>query len=76
MKPSHIVLVSAAALGWLPAQMEKRDRELYRQKAFEQRSPRIGTQVPDLRLRDLDGHARSLAAERGKTLVLVGGSFT
>lgn len=58
------------------AQMEKRQTEQYRDTAFARAAPAMGAPAPDLRLWDLDGRPRSLALERGRTVVLIGGAYT
>lgn len=60
----------------MPAQMEKRWTERYADTAFARAEPAVGTPAPDLCLWDLDGRPRSLALERGRTVVLIGASYT
>lgn len=60
----------------IPAQMEKRWIDQYSGTIFAQAKPAVGTAAPDLCLWDLDGRPRSLALERGRTVVLIGASYT
>lgn len=71
--PVLFALLVPAAAG---AQMEKRWIDQYRDNDFATADPAVGAPAPDLRLWDLDGRPRSLALERGRTLVLVAGAFT
>jgi hypothetical protein len=64
------------AAGQLPAQMGKRWVDQYSGTVFAEREPAVGSRVPDLHLFDLDGRPRSLAVERGRTVVLIAGSYT
>jgi hypothetical protein len=65
--------MAAAAL---PAQMEKRWIDQYAGTVFAKAAPAIGTPAPDLCLWDLEGRPRSLLLERGRTVVLIGASYT
>jgi hypothetical protein len=67
------LLAPVAAAG---AQMEKRWIDQYRDNDFALAKPAVGAPAADLRLWDVDGRPRSLALERGRTLVLVAGAFT
>lgn len=58
------------------AQMELRQADLYDPANFAAVFPAVGDDCPDLRLCDLTGQPRALAALRGRTVVLVKGSFT
>ena len=58
------------------AQMELRQADLYDPATFAVVAPAVGEDCPDLRLCDLTGQPRALAALRGRTVVLVKGSFT
>ncbi|MBL8734934.1 MAG: hypothetical protein JNL12_00775 [Planctomycetes bacterium] len=58
------------------AQMELRQADLYDPVTFAAFAPAVGDDCPDLRLCDLTGRPRALAALRGRTVVLVKGSFT
>jgi hypothetical protein len=58
------------------AQMEKRWIDQHRDGDFAKAAPAVGEPAPDLCLHDLAGRPRSLALERGRTTVLVGGAFT
>lgn len=60
----------------LASQMEKRERELFERRAFEQQAPALETLAPDLCLEGLDGRPWSLGQRLGKTVVLVKASFT
>ena len=68
-----LCLVLAAAA---PAQMELRQADLYDPATFTAVFPAVGDDCPDLRLCDLTGQPRALTALRGRTVVLVKGSFT
>lgn len=59
-----------------PAQMELRQADLYDPTTFAAFAPAVGDDCPDLRLCDLTGRPQSLTALRGRTVVLVKGSFT
>lgn len=77
MKHALVVPFAALALaGSATAQMEKRQTERYADAEFARAEPAMGAAAPDLRLFDLDGRPRSLALERGRTIVLVGGAYT
>ena len=67
-----LALVAAPAR----AQMELRQADLYDPSTFAAFFPAVGDDCPDLRLCDLTGRPRSLAALRGRSVVLVKGSFT
>ena len=69
-------LVAVLLTSALPAQMEKRWIDQYSGTVFAQAAPAVGTPAPDLCLWDLDGRPRSLLLERGRTIVLIGGSYT
>lgn len=72
-----LALTTASCLAaLLPAQMEKRQEVHYAHTTFARAEPAIGTEAPELRLWDLDGRPRSLALERGRTVVLIGGAYT
>lgn len=58
------------------AQMELRQADLYDPATFAAFAPGVGDDCPDLRLCDLTGRPQSLTALRGRTVVLVKGSFT
>lgn len=66
----------AAGTAPLPAQMEKRTGDRYDERAFAAAAPAVGQPAPDLCLFDLQGRPRSLALERGRTIVWIGGAFT
>lgn len=83
MNPIHrlthalpLVLMPFALFAAAGAQMEKRWIDQYRDQDFAQAAPVVGAPAPDLCLWDVDGRPRSLALERGRTLVLVAGAFT
>ena len=59
-----------------PAQMEKRWIGEFGFNTFELVEPMVGRVAPDLQLWDLQGRPRSLHLERGRTVVLIGGSYT
>lgn len=67
-----LVLATAPAR----AQMELRQADLYDPATFAAFAPAVGDDCPDLWLCDLTGRPRALAALRGRTVVLVKGSFT
>jgi hypothetical protein len=73
-------ITAAFAATWfvaaLPAQMEIRQSDRYRSSEFAKAAAAVDADAPDLLLWDLEGRPRSLALERGRTLVLIGGSFT
>ncbi|MCA8942473.1 MAG: hypothetical protein KDB80_07915 [Planctomycetes bacterium] len=69
-----ITLLCLASAG--PAQMRKRWIDQYDGTVFAQAEPAVGTAAPDLCLWDLDGRPRSLHLERGRTIVLIAGSYT
>ena len=69
-------LLAALAAVAVPAQMEKRWNGLFHPTAYEKTAPQVSTLVPDLQLWDLEGRPRSLHLERGRTVVLIGGSYT
>jgi len=71
--PFVATLLLAASM---PAQMEKRWIDQYAGTVFAQAQPAVGTAAPDLCLCDLTGRPRSLALERGRTVVLIGASYT
>lgn len=73
--PFVAAALTAAALS-LPAQMEKRWLDQYAGSEFARAEPAVGELAPDLQLWDLDGRPRSLALERGRKVVLIGGSYT
>ncbi|MBK8097694.1 MAG: hypothetical protein IPK26_11340 [Planctomycetes bacterium] len=73
---NRILLAMVFLLAALPAQMEKRLLDRYAASEFARQAPAVGEIAPDLRLWDLRGRPRSLALERGRTLVLIGGSYT
>lgn len=75
--PTRIRLL-AAVLTALPlaAQMELRRQGLYDDSEFAREAPALGEAAPDLRLFDLEGRPRSLALERGRTVVLIAASYT
>tara|TARA_R110002073_G_C9314415_1_gene567856 strand:+ start:561 stop:731 length:171 start_codon:yes stop_codon:yes gene_type:complete len=56
--------------------MEKRTADQYANAVFAKAAPAVNSKAPDLRLRDLTGRMRSLHAERGRTIVLIGASYT
>jgi hypothetical protein len=58
------------------AQMGKRYLDRYNQAAFASAAPAVGSLAPDLELRDLDGRLCSLRGERGRSVVLIAGSYT
>lgn len=75
--PAFSVLLGATLLlATLPAQMEKRDRELYDRAAFLAAAPALGSMAPDLVLADLEGRLHALSSYRGRVLVLIKGGFT
>lgn len=80
MNPNRLLLPTLLALLALAAeasaQMEKRWIDQYRDGDFAKAAPVVGAPAPDLCLWDLDGRPRSLALERGRTIVLIGGAFT
>lgn len=67
---------TACSTALLPAQMEKRWIGEFGFSTFELVEPMIGRIAPDLQLWDLQGRPRSLHLERGRTVVLIGGSYT
>ena len=71
---SALVATSVAVV--TPAQMEKRWNGLFHPTEYEKTAPRVNTLAPDLQLWDLEGRPRSLHLERGRTVVLIGGSYT
>lgn len=71
-----LLLAASLPLATLPAQMEKRDRELYDRAAFLAAAPALGSVAPDLVLADLDGRLHALSSYRGRVLVLIKGGFT
>ncbi len=71
---SALVATSIAVV--TPAQMEKRWSGLFGPTKYESTDPRVNTLAPDLQLWDLEGRPRSLHLERGRTVVLIGGSYT
>jgi len=68
--------VLAALAPLAPAQMEKRDRELYDRERFLAAAPAVGTTAPDLAMTDLDGRTHRLSEYRGRIVVLIKGGFT
>ena len=75
--PTRIRLLTAVLTALpLAAQMELRRQGLYDDSEFAREAPALGEAVPDLRLFDLEGRPRSLALERGRTVVLIAASFT
>ena len=74
--PALSLLLLASLLVDLPAQMEKRDRDLYDRAAFLAAAPALGSMAPDLVLADLDGRLHALSSYRGRVLVLIKGGFT
>ena len=76
----HSLIVTTLAIAALPAaasaQMGKRWVQEYSGTVFARRQPAVGSTTPDLRLWDLDGRPRALALERGRTIVLISGSYT
>ena len=70
------LLLGAVLVSALPAQMEKRWSDRYHGTTYAKVKPAVGTPAPDLRLWDLAGRPRSLALERGRTILLIGGSYT
>ena len=76
MNATLTVACSLALCTLLPAQMEKRWVDRYAATAFARQEPAVGDVAPDLCLWDLDGRPRSLALERGRTIVLIGAAFT
>ena len=71
-----LLLAPLTLLATAGAQMEKRWIDQYRDQDFAQAAPVVGAPAPDLRLWDVDGRPRSLALERGRTVVLVAGACT
>jgi hypothetical protein len=71
-----VFATATASVTALPAQMEIRQSDRYRASEFAKAAPAVDADAPDLLLWDLGGRPRSLALERGRTLVLIGGSFT
>jgi len=71
-----IVTTVALCSADLSAQMGKRWIDQYSGTVYAQAQPAVGTAAPDLCLWDLDGRPRSLALERGRMIVLIGGSYT
>lgn len=69
-------IVPLLACSLLPAQMEKRALDRYRNEVFRKASPSVGSAAPDLCLFELSGQPKSLHLERGRFLVLIGGSYT
>lgn len=74
--PLLLAAITALTTTGLSAQMEKRWFDQYAATEFARATPAVDTEAPDLQLWDLDGRPRSLALERGRTVVLIGGSFT
>lgn len=60
----------------LPAQMEKRWKGRYDGNKFALATPALGTEAPDLVLKDLNGRTWSLAEQLGRTVVLVKAAYT
>ncbi len=60
----------------LPAQMEKRDGELYDRATFLAAAPALGSMASEIVLADLDGRLHALSSYRGRIVVLIKGGFT
>jgi hypothetical protein len=73
---TRTVMLFALAAVPASAQMEKRMAELYDAERFAKAAPAVGSVTPDLQLCDLDGRPRCLLALRGRTVVLIKGSYT
>lgn len=71
-----LLLLVGLPLAPLPAQMEKRDSELYDRAAFLAAAPAQGSMAADLVLADLEGRLHALSSYRGRVLVLIKGGFT
>jgi hypothetical protein len=76
MKTPARALFAATLAALAPAQMEKRDRELYDRDRFLAADPAAGTLAPDLVLTDLDGRQHELSDWRGRVVVLIKAGFT
>jgi hypothetical protein len=76
MKITHASFALALLAAGLQAQMEKRWVDQYAGTVFARSAPAVGTEAPDLCLWDLQGRPHSLHLERGRTIVLIGGSYT
>lgn len=74
--PSLWLCCAALLAPACPGQMEKRRNDQYDETVFAAAAPAVGRAAPDLCLWDLDGRPRSLHLERGRTVVLIGGSYT
>jgi hypothetical protein len=74
--PIISALIASLATCLLPAQMELRWSGLFGPTKFEATSPKINTFAPDLLLWDIEGRPKSLQLERGRTIVLIGASYT
>jgi hypothetical protein len=72
----HAALAAMVLVSVTSAQMEKRDREGFERRAFEQQAPALGAVVDDLLLQRIDGRPWSLGQQLGKTIVLVKASYT
>ena len=74
------IVLAGLTLAWctqpIAAQMEKRWSDQYDTTRFALANPAVHSTAPDLRLKDLHGRSRSLHAERGRTIVLIAGSYT
>ena len=75
LKRARILLALTLPVG-LSAQMEKRWSGLFGPTKYEQQAPRVGKPAPAMQLFDVDGRPRSLELERGRSVVLLAGSFT
>ena len=70
------IALAASLAATASGQMEKRTADQYANAVFAKAAPAVNSKAPDLRLRDLTGRMRSLHAERGRTIVLIGASYT
>ena len=69
-------VLAASLAATASGQMEKRTADQYANTVFAKAAPAVNSKAPDLRLCDLTGRMRSLQAERGRTVVLIGASYT
>jgi hypothetical protein len=75
-RPTAILVASALLPAVAPAQMEKREDELYARKQFLAAEPAVDSLAPDIVLTDLDGRLQALSSYRGRVVVLIKAGFT
>ena len=68
--------VSGFAWSFAGQQMEVRQSELYDKEKFEKSKPAIGTPVPAIKLKTLEGQDVSLSSYRGKNIVVIKAGYT